>query len=51
MTTSWDDGDVLDIKLSQLLDRYGVKGTFYVAKQFRVNRLSEDEIRQLGASH
>ena len=51
MTTSWDDGDVLDIKLSQLLDRYGVKGTFYVAKQFRANRLSEDEIRQLGASH
>ena len=27
---SWDDGHVLDLKLADLLDIYGVKATFYV---------------------
>ncbi len=30
VTTSWDDGHPLDLKLADLLDKYGVKGTFYV---------------------
>lgn len=29
-TTSWDDGSVHDIRLSELLLRHGVKGTFYI---------------------
>jgi peptidoglycan/xylan/chitin deacetylase (PgdA/CDA1 family) len=29
VTTSWDDGAVQDRKLSRLLDKYGLKGTFY----------------------
>ncbi|WP_436525451.1 polysaccharide deacetylase family protein [Actinoplanes sp. HUAS TT8] len=31
VTTSWDDGHRLDPKLADLLDRYGVVGTFYIA--------------------
>ncbi len=30
VTTSWDDGHPLDIRLAELLASYGVKGTFYV---------------------
>lgn len=29
VTTSWDDGDVLDLRLAELLRRYGVSGTLY----------------------
>ena len=31
VTTSWDDGHALDVRLADLLDRHGVPGTFYVA--------------------
>ena len=31
VTTSWDDGHPLDLKLADLLMQYGVKGTFYIA--------------------
>jgi peptidoglycan-N-acetylglucosamine deacetylase len=31
VTTSWDDGHILDRKLAGLLDDYGLRGTFYVA--------------------
>ena len=35
MTTSWDDGHKLDIRLAALLKKYGIKGTFYVCPQDR----------------
>lgn len=49
-TTSWDDGDKLDSKIADLLDKYGLKGTFYVPKKFP-NRMSDDEIRELAKRH
>lgn len=33
VTTSWDDGHVLDIKLANLLKKYGLKATFYVSPE------------------
>ncbi|MDR3651529.1 MAG: polysaccharide deacetylase family protein [Paludibacter sp.] len=30
ITTSWDDGYALDIRIAELLDKYNMKGTFYV---------------------
>jgi len=42
VTTSWDDGHMLDLKLAKLLKKYGIKGTFYVSPQnreFRRNHL------------
>ena len=35
VTTSWDDGHKLDIRLASLLRKYGIKGTFYVCPQDR----------------
>lgn len=35
VTTSWDDGHILDIKLANLLKKYGIKGTFYVSPKNR----------------
>jgi peptidoglycan/xylan/chitin deacetylase (PgdA/CDA1 family) len=51
VTTSWDDGDALDQKLAALLTRYGIKGTFYITKQYRKERLSDEEIRMLAQKH
>ncbi len=33
VTTSWDDGHKLDIRLALLLKKYGIKGTFYVSPE------------------
>jgi len=55
-TTSWDDGSVHDLKLAELLERCGIKGTFYIPKHFNQTadkfahyqrRLNEGEVRQL----
>ncbi len=51
VTTSWDDGDVLDERLVALLDKYGIKGTFYISKDYRKNRLSDDVIRSIAARY
>ncbi|HMK63222.1 MAG TPA: polysaccharide deacetylase family protein [Acidimicrobiales bacterium] len=34
VTTSWDDGHELDVRLADLLDRYGLAATFYVAPRY-----------------
>ena len=35
VTTSWDDGHILDLKLSNLLTKYNIKGTFYLSPKDR----------------
>jgi glycosyltransferase involved in cell wall biosynthesis/peptidoglycan/xylan/chitin deacetylase (PgdA/CDA1 family) len=51
VTTSWDDGHKLDLKLASLLRRYGIGATFYVSPQTREfpapERLTAEEIQQL----
>ena len=32
ITTSWDDGHVLDFRLAELLNKYNIPGTFYIPK-------------------
>ncbi|MBN1681445.1 MAG: polysaccharide deacetylase family protein [Anaerolineae bacterium] len=53
ITTSWDDGHRLDQRIAALLDRFGMKGTFYIARNFldRADRLTEAEIARLAESH
>lgn len=51
VTTSWDDGDVLDMKLAALLDKYDIRGTFYINKKYRKEHLSETEIKTLSVVH
>jgi peptidoglycan/xylan/chitin deacetylase (PgdA/CDA1 family) len=43
VTTSWDDGDAHDMRIAGMLDRYGLRGTFYVTRD-QTNRLSEGAI-------
>ena len=48
VTTSWDDGHHQDIRTAELLARYGLKGTFYVAfNEPSQPQISDDEIRTL----
>jgi peptidoglycan/xylan/chitin deacetylase (PgdA/CDA1 family) len=53
ITTSWDDGHRLDLRVAEYLDRYGLAGTFYVAREYldAAERLSDDEIARLSARH
>ncbi len=51
ITTSWDDGHQLDLRMADLLDRYNLTGTFYVARDYLPERLSEAEIAQLSERH
>ena len=51
LITSWDDGDVLDLKLAKLLAQYGFKGTFYLTRDYKGNRLTDKEIRSLAEQH
>jgi peptidoglycan/xylan/chitin deacetylase (PgdA/CDA1 family) len=46
-TSSWDDGNELDIKLSKILSEFDVKGTFYIPINFKMRSLSEKDIRKL----
>jgi len=54
VTTSWDDGHVLDVRVAELLSKYGVAGTFYVApynsERTKEECLSEDDVRKLSKS-
>jgi peptidoglycan-N-acetylglucosamine deacetylase len=51
ITTSWDDGHLLDLRLAELLDKYGLKGTFYIAKAYVNPRMSESELCELATRH
>ncbi|HYF10456.1 MAG TPA: polysaccharide deacetylase family protein [Candidatus Paceibacterota bacterium] len=51
VTTSWDDGHQLDLRTAALLERYGVRGTFYISEKYATPRLSEEEIRSLRPFH
>jgi peptidoglycan/xylan/chitin deacetylase (PgdA/CDA1 family) len=46
VTTSWDDGHKLDLKLAKLLKKYGMRGTFYISlknREFKEEDLLSDE--------
>jgi peptidoglycan/xylan/chitin deacetylase (PgdA/CDA1 family) len=47
VTTSWDDGVTHDLKLAEMLDKYKLKGTFYISRVAAHNLLQESEIATL----
>lgn len=53
VTTSWDDGHRLDMKLADLLEAYGLTGTFYVSSENHeltpTDRLSKGAIKDLNS--
>jgi hypothetical protein len=50
ITSSWDDGDPLDLRLAELLSKYGVRGTFYIPRATGRSIVTPSEIRALGAT-
>src|ERR1700737_5024884 len=54
VTTSWDDGHKLDVKLATLLQKYNIPATFYISpasKEFsKTDLLSAQEIQSLSES-
>ena len=51
VTTSWDDGSKLDLKLAEILGRHGIKGTFYVPRNYLGNPLEKNDIVMLDKGH
>jgi hypothetical protein len=49
VTTSWDDGHPLDMRIADLLASYGLAGTFYVPKQASWPVMSSVQIRDLSS--
>lgn len=47
MTTSWDDGHPLDLRVAELLSKHGLTGTFYVPFETGHPVLSEQHVREL----
>jgi peptidoglycan/xylan/chitin deacetylase (PgdA/CDA1 family) len=48
ITTSWDDGHPLDLKLAKLLKRYNIPATFYIPSENRARKtLTPDQIREI----
>lgn len=50
ITTSWDDGSVLDFRLAEYLHKYNLKGTFYIPKTNKERPvMSSQEVNELSA--
>jgi hypothetical protein len=47
ITTSWDDGHPLDLRVAELLARHGLPGTFYVPRVAENGTMALDQIREL----
>jgi peptidoglycan/xylan/chitin deacetylase (PgdA/CDA1 family) len=50
ITTSWDDGHPLDLRIAELLDRNGLTGTFYIPKFIQSGVMTVAQIRDLSNS-
>jgi peptidoglycan-N-acetylglucosamine deacetylase len=47
MTTSWDDGHPLDLRIAELLTKYGLHGTFYVPWTAENGTMTATQLREL----
>jgi peptidoglycan/xylan/chitin deacetylase (PgdA/CDA1 family) len=47
LTTSWDDGHPQDLRLAELLAKYGLTGTFYIPRASQRPTLTADQVRHL----
>ena len=50
ITTSWDDGHPLDLRVAELLARYGLQGTFYVPRTADTSTMTATQLRDLGSA-
>jgi peptidoglycan/xylan/chitin deacetylase (PgdA/CDA1 family) len=47
LTTSWDDGHQLDLRVADLLNKHGITGTFYVPRHAPAGTLDAAQLRDL----
>ena len=47
VTTSWDDGSKLDLRLIALLNKYGLKGTFYIPTEYLNCSLEISDVKEI----
>lgn len=47
ITTSWDDGHPMDLRVAALLSKYGLAGTFYVPAATERETMSAAQLREL----
>lgn len=47
ITTSWDDGHLLDFRLAEMLGAHNLRATFYIPRQADTGTMSESQVRQL----
>jgi peptidoglycan-N-acetylglucosamine deacetylase len=50
ITTSWDDGHPLDLRVAELLVKYGLPGTFYVPMTAEHGTMTVAQIRELSSA-
>jgi peptidoglycan/xylan/chitin deacetylase (PgdA/CDA1 family) len=50
ITTSWDDGHPLDLRLAEMLQRNNLKATFYIPRAIPTGVMSESQVRELSQS-
>jgi len=50
VTTSWDDGHPLDLRIAELLTKYNVRGTFYAPMRAQNGTMAAGQIRELGGT-
>src|SRR5437667_29446 len=50
ITTSWDDGHPLDLRVAELLAKYGLRGTFYVPMTAENGTMSVAQVRELSCT-
>src|SRR4051812_46857348 len=51
ITTSWDDGHPKDFLISELLDKYNLKGTFYIPRSNPQHEVMTEHQLSLLATH
>lgn len=47
VTTSWDDGHPLDLRVAELMLKHGLCGTFYIPRSSPYSRMSKSEMVEL----
>jgi len=50
ITTSWDDGHPLDLRVAELLAKHSLRGTFYVPMTAERETMTADQLRQLSTA-
>ena len=50
MTTSWDDGHPLDMRIAEMLAKHGLTGTFYAPRSAETEVMPMAQLKELSRS-